>query len=120
MSAGAFEDSKYQTDSGDIRAIRVQPETLAANFGGANAAPTGAIDTAGSVRVGGSKRAYGVKARSISIRFTATPPSGYKADQIYRIPILTSALFNSINNKDTGTYLGVAARVVGKSAENVR
>ena len=120
MSAGAFISSKYEADNGDIRGIKLQPETLAANIGGLNSAPTAAIDTTGRARVGGGNRQYGVKARSVTIRFTGTPPDGYKADQLYRIPILTPARYNDIETDDTGTYLGVACVVVGKNPERVR
>ena len=120
MSAGAFVSSRYQADNGDIRGIRVQPETLAANIGGLNSAPTGAINATGRARVGGGNRQYGIKARSVTIRFTSTPPDGYKADQLYRIPIMTPARFNAIDTDDTGTYLGVACVVVGKNPERVR
>lgn len=120
MSAGAFTNSKYQADNGDIRGIRVQPETLAANIGAVNAAPAGAINATGRARVGGGNRQYGVKARSVTVRFTATPPTGYKADQLYRIPIMTPTVYNDIEIDDTGTYLGVACVVVGKNPERVR
>lgn len=120
MSAGAFQNSKYEMDDGSIKRIRVQPETIAASIGGANTAPAGAIDSPGSARVGGGNRQYGVKARSVTVKFTATVPDGYKADQLYRIPILTSAVYDGINIGTTGTYLGSAVEVVGKNPERVR
>lgn len=120
MSAGPFTNTKYEANNGDIYRIRVQPETLAANFGGANSAPTGAINAQGSVRVGGGNRQIGIKARAISIKFTATPPDGYAENQLYRVPILTEARYDGINAGDTGTYLGVTAEVVGKLPERVR
>lgn len=122
MSAGQFERTKYEADNGDIYPIRVQPETLAATFGGtANAAPTGAVDQQGLARVSGGNRRIGIKARSVTIAFTGTPPTGYEPNQLLRVPILTLDLYNAINpNSTTGSYLGVNVIVVGKNAQRGR
>lgn len=120
MSAGAFLASKYEMDDGSIKRIKIQPETAAASIGSANAAPAGAIDSPGSARVGGGNRQYGVKARSVTVRFTGALPDGYKAGQLYRVPILTPAVYNAINVGDTGTYLASPVEVVGKNPERVR
>lgn len=119
MSSGAFTTSKYEANSGTVYGIKVQPETLAANVGAANAAPAGVVDGEGSVRVGGGNRQLGIKARSVSVRFTATVPDGYLAGQTYRIPILTPTVWNGANKGTTGTYLGSPIVVVGKSPERV-
>lgn len=121
MSAGAFlANGKYEADSGTIYRIRVQPETVAANIGSANAVPAGAVDGEGSARVGGGNRQIGIKARSVTVRFTATVPDGYAADRLLRIPILTPAVYDAITPGATGTYLGTAVVVVGKNPERVR
>lgn len=120
MSAGAFLVTKYQSNAGNIYGITVQPETVAANIGAVNAAPAGAVDQEVSARVGGGNNAIGIKARSVTVKFTATPPSGYLAGQTLRIPILTQTVYNGIGKGTTGTYLGVAVVVVGKQPERVR
>lgn len=121
MSSGSFlATGKYEADNGDIHRIRVQPETVAANIGGANSVPAGAVDQASSARVGGGNRQIGVKARSVTVRFTATVPDGYAENQLYRVPILTKALYDGITSGATGTYLGAAVVVVGKNPERVR
>lgn len=122
MSAGAFDRSKYEADNGDIYAVRVQPETLAATFGGtANAAPSGAVDQQVSARVGGGNRQIGIKTRAVSVAWTGGAPTGYKADEILRIPIMTKDLYDAITtNSTTGSYLGSAIQVVGKLPERVR
>lgn len=120
MSAGLFTYSKYESNSGEIYRIRVQPETLLANIGSANSAPDGAITGQGTVRVGGGNRQFGIKARSVTVKFTADAPTGYAENQVYRIPILQETLWDSINLGATGTYLGNAIEVVGKSPERVR
>lgn len=120
MSAGEFLTSRYEADSGTIYGIKVQRETIAANVGAVNAAPAGQPDGDGSVRVGGGNRQIGIKARSVTVEFTATPPTGYAENQLLRIPILTPAVWDGANVGTTGTYLGVAITVVGKSPERVR
>ena len=118
MSAGAFELTRYEADSGLIHPIKVQEETLTANFGGANTPPAGETDTDISAKVSKGNREYGLRPRLITVRFSAAPPTGYKAEQLYRIPILTPARWAAVNKGTTGTYLGTAAVVVSKSGED--
>lgn len=121
MSAGDFIYSRYESNAGDIYRIRVQPETVAATIGAAtNDPPAGTINTPGTVSVSQSARAFGVKARSISIRWTGTPPAGYSGDPISRIPVLQAVNFDNANLGDAVTYLGTAAELIGKSSESVR
>lgn len=117
MSAGSFVLTRYEADSGTVYPIRVQPETLSANIGGANAAPAGTADADVFARTGGGNRRYALKARSVSVKFTGALPTGYAAGQTLRIPILTPALWNSITVGDTGTYLGSDIQVVGRLRE---
>jgi hypothetical protein len=124
MSAGIFEDSFYTDDYDHVRPIRIQPETRGLNIGGqANSAPAGPAAAGMSyARVSGSKRTYGVTPRKVSIRFTGTPPTGYAANQTYRIPVLIPGHWKAYTDPklQTGTYLGAACVVVGKSAETGR
>ena len=120
MSAGNFTRSRYETDSGAILPIRVQPETLAANVGSVNAAPGGAVDGLGSARARGSRRQLGVIARSVTVAFTGALPDDYAENQTHRIPIMTPAVYNAANPGTTGTYLGVPIVVIGKNPESVR
>lgn len=118
MSAGNFVRSRYQSNSGEVYPIRVQPETLALTIDAtANAAPAGAITAEVSARANGSRRTLGMNARTVSITFTATPPEGYATNSTLTVPVLTSALWDDISRGDTGTYLGVAVEVIGKSPE---
>lgn len=121
MSAGVFSRSKYQSDDGDIHPIRVQPETLTATFGStANAAPAGPIDNPLSAKVSNGNRSFGLKPRSVTITFGESPPTDYKSNSYIRLPILQSALYNTISTGDSVTYLGGTATVVGKNPERVR
>lgn len=122
MSAGAFSSVFYALDNGEVAGIRVQPETLLASFtpGGVNAAATGPATLPTRARVSGGNRRYGIKARSVTIEFTGTVPDGYLAGSNITLPVLTPAVYNAIVPDGTGTYLGAAIRVVGKSPERVK
>jgi hypothetical protein len=124
MSAGPFTNTFYTSNANFVHPIRVQPETLSLSIGGqANSAPTGPANAGtGFVRISGSKRTYGITPRKVAIRFTGTPPTGYSVNQIYRIPVLIPGHYQAyVEPKlQTGTYLGVACQVVGKSEETGR
>jgi hypothetical protein len=120
MSSGEFSNSKYESNSGRVYFAKVQPETLALDIGGStNDAPAGAIDQEVSAKMNGSRREIGVNARSVSLSWTASPPTGYDANGVVRVPIMTPTFFDSITRGATGTYLGAAVEVVGKSPEAV-
>lgn len=123
MSAGNFVDAKYEDDAGNIYDCRVQPETLDLTLNGAqNAIPTGAADQALSARMTGSRRKYGARARSVRVRFTATPPEGYDANSVIELPILRPDRYQTMKSvkKPTGTYLGVAVVGIGFTGESVK
>lgn len=118
MSAGVFTISKYEADSGDIHPIRVQPETIAANIGTANSPPTAAVDNSLFARSGGGNRAYGIRARYVTVRFTGAAPDGYAPNTRLKIPVLTSQAWDdAVPGETTGTYLGAAIQVVSKVRE---
>lgn len=117
--AGAYVvGAKYETDNATILPIRVQPETIAASIGSANSSPAGTVAGGlGSARVGGGNRQAGVKARSVTFRFTGTTPTAYEDGQVLRIPILQKSVWDAISKGTTGTYLSTAIVVVGKQPE---
>lgn len=120
MSAGNFVRSFYEADNGEIHPIRVQPETVAANVGAANTAPAGPATVGISARVSGGARQLGLTARKVRLAFTATVPAGYAEDSIITIPVLTPAAFAAASVGATGTYLGSAVQVIGRTPESVR
>lgn len=123
MSAGAFQVSKYQADNtARIYPVKIQPESaaLAVPTGTPNNPPAGATTEPTFARARKNRAAYGVGCRQVGVRFTATLPTGYLANQVYRIPILTPAYYASINPGATGTYLGQAVVVVSKYPETLR
>jgi len=122
MSAGNFSDSKYESNSGSIYKIRVQPETLTATIGGtANDAVVSDVDQEVSAKASGGKREIGMIARTVTLRFTGTPPTNYSGDDV-TIPVVKQTTFDSWTTPadQAGTYLGAAVKVVGQSAERKR
>lgn len=115
MSAGAFTLTRYEDDKGNIHPIRVQPETITMSLGaGSNSPPADPVDTESYVRATGGKRRYGILARRVALAWTAAPPAGYKAGSLVVVPILSSALWNTlIEGVTTGSYLGSNVVVVG-------
>jgi len=121
MSAGAFSRVFYESETGLIHPIRVQPETLAATFDGdTNAAVDGPATSLISAQVTGSRRGLGLFARFATVVFPATPQTGYLVGQSYRIVVPDPAIWNAITALSPGTYLGVATQVVSKTAEQIR
>lgn len=128
MSAGDFlTDALYQTDSGIITTIRIQPETLTLTLNAvANAAPTGPAQPGiPSAKVSGGRREIGINARLIRVRFTGTLPPGYSGGKsIITLPVLASSVFAGYSKGQTGTYTlnGTAYDVafVGKTPETVK
>lgn len=126
MSAGEFLKSKYQASYGagtQIHPIRVQPETIVADFAdGTNEPPTGAVNNPISAIISRGAKAKGLRPRFVTIKLqaSATPPEGYKALAITRIPILTSGVFNDIEEGQVVNYLGAAWNVIGKTNEDAQ
>jgi len=123
MSAGEFRRAVYETNEGNFANLRVQPETLAAEVDGVtNAEATGNVNQEASAQVSKGKRTTGINARTVTLRFTGAPPTGYGGDPV-TIPALTPAFYaacNPNNNTAVGSYLGAAVRAVGRSPETVR
>lgn len=117
MSAGAFTSSFYEADDGTIYPIRIQPETIIATT---NPAATGPAAAKIRARVSGSRKGYGMHARTMRLRFTGTVPAGYAANSVVTLPVLTLAAYNALVPDQAVTYLGSAAKVIGKSPERSR
>lgn len=124
MSAGLFSRSKYQAVYGtgnNIHPIQVQPETLALTIDGvANAAPTGALNQSVSASVSRGRRAVGLNANLVRIKFSGAVPDGYKTDGVISLPMLAPAIRVKAIRGAAGTYLTLPIEVVGVSAETVR
>lgn len=120
MSAGNFVISIYETDGGAFVPCEVLPATLGAVFGAATNSPgAGPIDEGyPTAYMKGSRRRNGIHARRVTVRFSATPPTGYTGTSL-SVPILTEALFEAISKGTTGTYLGSDIVVSAKTDEEI-
>lgn len=120
MSSGAFVSSKYESNAGDIYPVRVQPETLTLALGSAtNTAPTAAADQTIRAKVSGSRRSYGVHCRTVTVQFTADK-TDYVENGKVTIPWLQQDSWEELVPDATGTYLGTACKLVGKSPERIK
>lgn len=118
MSAGAFVRTLYEADNGDLLVCRAQEETLQANVGAVNSAPTG-TPTAGrpAMSLRGSRKKNGVHPRSVVVYFGSSAPTGYLTNQTHRIPILKPATWDAAVKGATCTYLGASATIINKYPE---
>lgn len=119
---GSYVFSGYAAsqDPTKIFPIRVQPETIALVINQiSNDAPSGGTNQLVSARVSGSRREFGCNARSVYITWTGTVPDGYKPGKSIRLPILKPDVWDGIAKNQTGSYLGQAIRVVGKTPEYI-
>lgn len=120
MSAGSFVQSKYQSDTGDVHIIKVQPETLAATIGGtANAAVAGAVDSVFAAEVNRGARAYGLRPRKVTVAFETDVPTGYRPYTTLSIPVLSAAVFAAVSPGDAVSYAGGNGVVSSKSGEDI-
>lgn len=123
MSAGSFSLLKYVTTSGAVIPIRAQPETALLSLGGGvNVSGTGSQTPGFPIaKVSGSRRAYGVHARTVTVRFLTAPTSGgYAAGGLTRLPVFTQAVWDAYSIGNEGTYLGGTVRFVGKRPEIIK
>lgn len=124
MSAGSFVFTKYESSySTDflIHPIKVQPETIAADIGGEiNDPPVDVVNNPIVASVSGSRRSNGLIARRIRIKLNAdqTPPTGYSAQSVTSIPVLTTRAFATATKGATVIYLGVNWTIVGRVGES--
>jgi hypothetical protein len=117
MSAGIFQFAKYETESGEVVRVRAQPESLALTLNSvANAESADAVTIQGIFPLNlGGRRRKPFSARYVAVQFTAAAPTGYKASSVCKVPVYSKATYSGLATGQTGTYLGVAVKVVGKS-----
>lgn len=118
MSSGPFLRSFYTDDDGEVHPIRLQPETLAAQFNDVeNDAPVGPATSNISAQVTGSRRGLGLFARYVTVKFTAAPPAGYQANAVYKITVPSATIYNNITINSAGEYLETACQIISKTDE---
>lgn len=117
MSSGDFIDSIYENDLGNPFSIRVQLETITTW----NPAGTGTL-TAGnpSAQVSGGGRSIGVNARLARFTWSGAPPTGYSANGVITVPILTKDAYDALVKNTNYAYQGGTLNLVGKTPETIR
>lgn len=123
MSAGAFIDSIYESDSGLVFPIRVQPETELAQLNGTvNDAPAGPVTPGApfvSVRV--PKRSPRLQVRYVTLKMTAQPTGQYADYQgigtTHRVVVSNPAVFAGLARGQAATYLNTACVIQRKVGE---
>lgn len=101
---------------------RLQPETEGLSLNSVTNDPPAAAATAGAprIRLRKGKREFGPTIRTVTIEMTAdgTGETAYlQTGDRFTLPILTNAVFNGITVDQTGTYQGIACKVVSKFPE---
>lgn len=121
MSAGQFERSFYALDSGSIAPLRVQPETLEADFGGTvNDGATGpASADLPTVSLSRSRRAFGIHPRYVTAAWQ-TAPTDYDDRGLFDVVVPIKATWDGITKGSTFSYLGGTAEVLQKVPELIR
>lgn len=123
MSSGPFTNTRYEGNSGDIiYPCRVQPETLGLSISSVlNAAPVASVTPGvGRIALRRGRRAFGPTIRTVTIKMTengAGAVAYLKEGNTYVLPTMTKAFHDAIAFDATGTYQGVACKVVNKFPE---
>lgn len=121
MSAGDFGRFKYECDDGNICPVRLQPETVAADFNGTvNAEPAGAVTMNSYAKVNKTRREYGVRPRYITGNWLTVPAGGYEVGGTVKISVLLKATWDAIPLFSVVAYLGGTVEVTFKEPENIR
>lgn len=121
MSSGAFADSKYETNEGNIHLIRIQSETASAVLAGAtNTAPADPIDTETRALARGGKRRVGVIARTVTLKPVGDSPDGYLPGGRLVVPVLDPVVWAGAKPGRTAMYLGKPYLIAGRSPERIR
>lgn len=121
MSAGAFENGRYESIDGlYVWPCRAQPESKELTLNSvANAYPTEAVTTGlPKIKLRKGKREFGPTVRTVTVKFTAAP-SGAQGDYegigaTHVVPVFQQSTWESYGEGQTGTYLGTACEFVGK------
>jgi hypothetical protein len=120
MSAGRLEQTFYQTDDGEVCNARVQPETIAATFGGtANDPPMGPATQLASANISTNRRGNGVFARYVRVRWDdGAIPTGYDSPTI-NVHILSNAAYAAATLGAAVAYLGGTGVVTSRVDEEI-
>jgi hypothetical protein len=106
--AGKFIIANYERDDGSIGPIRVQPETVTEWNEQADGSKTGYY-----IKARGSKKSYGVHARSVTLTRAVGTGAAYNAATVsLTVPVFTKAGWEALSAGDVLEYNGVEDWVV--------
>lgn len=122
MSTGPFLDAFYQSDTGEIHRIRIQPETASLARGGiTNTIPAGPATNDQQVRVSASRNSIGVKARKVRFRLTTPTNVGgiIAAGSVLELPWLQPDTYLQVTRPggQEVTYQGGSGVIIGGTPE---
>jgi len=122
MSTGQFLPAFYESDTGEIHRIRIQPETAALAVGSVtNTIPAGPATNDQQVRVSASRNSFGVKARKVRFRMTTPTTQGgiIAAGEVLELPWLQRESFLDITRPggQEVTYQGGTGVIIGGTPE---
>lgn len=114
MSAGRFIIANYEREDGTNGPIRIQPETVTSWNPQATGSRVGYF-----VQARGSKRRYGVSARSVTLTRAVGSGGDYNSATVsVRVPVLTKTAWNALSAGQVVDYVGLTDWVVaGTNAE---
>lgn len=112
--AGKFTIAGYERNDDTVGPIRVQPETITSWNPEAAGTSTGYY-----IRARGSKRAYGILARSVTLTREIGTGAAYNAGTVsVRVPVFTKETWDGLSAGQTLTYNGITDwKVAGTNAE---
>ena len=122
MSTGNFLVANYESDTGTVHNILIQPETATLQVGAiSNTIPAGPVDDSAPAIVSGGRNRKGLNARLIRFVVTVKNESPFDVGRILVLPWLDPGTFLSVTRpgRQSGLYQSAAIRVVGGSCETV-
>lgn len=121
MSAGSFVIRYYEADSGEIHAIKQQPESAVFSIDGTpNTIPAGPATSPFWAKTSRGAKEYGLRPRKLRIQFVAgQEPTGYANCGVLEVVVYTQANYNSAILGGSGTYLGAPILILGRVPEDI-
>lgn len=124
MSEGPFSDAFYESDTGDIHNIVIQPETALLVVGTTtNTIPAGPATSDLPIDVSKGRRGRGLKPRLVRFRVTSGGTTGVQVGSVLELAWLNPATFLSVTRpaKQPVTYRGgITGILIGNTPEQYR
>lgn len=121
MSSGSFVIRYYEADSGEIHAIKQQPESAVFSIDGTpNTIPAGPATSPFWAKTSRGATEYGLRPRKLRIRFVSgSEPTGYAECGALEVVVYTPSAYNTGILGGSGTYLGAPVTILGRVPEDI-